>query len=218
MRYLIGSDFHGNLKALEEAEKIGKRFGVDKCISLGDNLLYGLSSIENECLDFLRTRDWMLVEGNHEYWARAIYNLHPENKKISARNIQMMEAMPTSYVLENLYLISHMGVFRDKETEIGNTNSFGHTKIITKDDAKSEFECVKQKKPLIFGQFVGHYHGSKLFFINPNGKVESRKPVGEHPLTQRFIATPGSCIAENPDKKVIIFDSGIKEIEFIPIK
>lgn len=63
MKYLIISDVHGNLPALERVFKTEKDYDI--LISLGDVVNYGPWS--NECVDLLDTLDNnILLTGNHE--------------------------------------------------------------------------------------------------------------------------------------------------------
>lgn len=72
MRIALVSDIHGNLAALEAVvEDFGRR-GVDAVVNLGDSLSGPL--LPRETAQFLMTRDWVQLAGNHE---RQILTLNP---------------------------------------------------------------------------------------------------------------------------------------------
>ncbi len=68
MKYLILSDIHGNLNALNAVlNRVKNEFEIDACICLGDLVDYGMHS--NEVVDIMKNLPWPVVvniRGNHE--------------------------------------------------------------------------------------------------------------------------------------------------------
>lgn len=75
MRIAVVSDIHGNLPALEAVLRDATRRGVDATINLGDSLSGPL--LPRETAEFLMTRDWVQLAGNHE---RQILSSRPEER------------------------------------------------------------------------------------------------------------------------------------------
>ena len=67
MKYVIISDIHGNLEALEAARKEIDRIGPDKILCLGD--LVGYGAAPNECVESAREIIDLCVAGNHDFGA-----------------------------------------------------------------------------------------------------------------------------------------------------
>ncbi len=64
MRYLLISDVHGNLHALQEVLKHAKKQGYDDILFLGDAIGYG--AFPNECVEILREVSSEFLRGNHD--------------------------------------------------------------------------------------------------------------------------------------------------------
>jgi predicted phosphodiesterase len=58
------ADIHGNLIALEQVVADIERRCVDLVINLGDHISGPLWP--KETLDYLKTKDWLQIRGNHE--------------------------------------------------------------------------------------------------------------------------------------------------------
>jgi len=71
MRYLVLSDIHSNIEALESVMTDAKRMGFDRAVVLGDIVGYGASP--NEVIDLLRELNpAAIVRGNHDKAASGI--------------------------------------------------------------------------------------------------------------------------------------------------
>ncbi len=64
MRILISTDIHSNILAAEEADRKAAELGADLHVNLGDSLDIG--PWPEETLQFLRSRNVVMVKGNHE--------------------------------------------------------------------------------------------------------------------------------------------------------
>lgn len=116
MRLAALSDIHGNLAALEAVERDFQRRGVDRVINLGDHLSGPL--LPRETADFLMTRDWLHIAGNHERQlldggggpsdAHARTVLTPEHRA-------WMASLPTVQRLDGDVLLCHGTPRSDRE-------------------------------------------------------------------------------------------------------
>jgi len=112
MRYLILSDIHANLAALEAVLEDAGEF--DKIWCLGDLVGYGPEP--NECIEKLRQFDHLCVAGNHD-WA-ALDRLDLEEFNVDAQkscrwtqaqltpdNRAYLEGLPTTLIEEGFTLV-----------------------------------------------------------------------------------------------------------------
>jgi len=203
VKYLILSDCHSNLDALQTAADLGKRLGVQRYVSLGDHVLYGLTPPENDCLDFVRRNKWIVVRGNHEYWAQVILEKHSVGEGLTSENVRYISRLPTTLILEDRFFLSHTGL--SSEDLI----------VETEGQAAKEFEYVANEYPSMCGHFMGHYHIASLFAVQEDGSTARLAAEGKHRLKQRFIAIPGACNPEKKEPKVIVFDSAMRELEYV---
>ena len=75
MRYLVLSDLHSNLEALEAALAEGRELGYDWVLVLGDLVGYGPDP--NGVLDALRGMDnATIIRGNHDRVAAGLSEVH----------------------------------------------------------------------------------------------------------------------------------------------
>jgi predicted phosphodiesterase len=70
MRYLVFSDVHGNLEALERALEAADALRPDIIVSLGDVVGYGASP--NECIDLVQECAQIRIGGNHDVAAAGL--------------------------------------------------------------------------------------------------------------------------------------------------
>lgn len=67
MRYLIFSDVHSNLEAVETFDRLRKDLDYDRLVCLGDIVGYGANP--NEVVDWVRENAQIVLAGNHDYAA-----------------------------------------------------------------------------------------------------------------------------------------------------
>jgi diadenosine tetraphosphatase ApaH/serine/threonine PP2A family protein phosphatase len=70
MRYLIFSDIHGNIEALERVLEEAAIFQPDLIVSLGDVVGYGANP--NECIDVVQAAAHIRIGGNHDVAAAGL--------------------------------------------------------------------------------------------------------------------------------------------------
>src|SRR6266508_3187346 len=115
MRFLILSDIHSNLEALEAvAEKA--RGEYDRAICCGDLVGYGPNP--NEVTEYVRSLDPLVIRGNHEKAALGMVDLtlfNPLAKKaalwtqsvLSPENRDYLAAIPSGPVDESGFTLVH---------------------------------------------------------------------------------------------------------------
>ncbi|HTY36228.1 MAG TPA: metallophosphoesterase family protein [Bacteroidota bacterium] len=195
MRIAIISDVHSNLEALSRAfEEIDAR-RVDEIVCLGDTVGYGANP--NECLDLVRSRCSIILQGNHDAAAvdLTVANQFTLNAQLSAIwtfGILMEEKKNFLRSLPQLQphgevLLSHASPFEPEEWHY----------VISEFDSREAFESFTEKIC-----FIGHSH-IPVIFTN-RGKAAEISPTG------RFIVNVGSIGQPrdgNPDLSFGIFDT-----------
>jgi predicted phosphodiesterase len=153
MRYLVLSDIHANLDALEAALEDASRIGYDRVLVLGDLVGYGAQP--NEVIDRVRALEPVaLIRGNHdkvaaglepadgfnpaaqqaaEWTARA---LTPENREYLAsrpvgpiivdQDTEICHGSPTD---EDAYITSKLSALRALKEAIRPVCFYGHTHV-----------------------------------------------------------------------------------------
>jgi predicted phosphodiesterase len=189
MRYLIVSDIHANLAALDAVLKHAGQF--DKIWCLGDVVGYGPNP--NECIDRLRQYTHVSVAGNHDHAALGKLNLNDFNADAQSSTVWTQhELTPASRdYLENL---------PDRVVEAGFTLVHGSPRepiweyIMFPSIAKPQFALFDTHVC-----FVGHTHTPVIFiYSKEDGRPEVCEatvlPAGEKlPIgPEREIINPGS--------------------------
>jgi len=153
MKYLIISDIHGNLEALQSVLLRAKSFRVDKYIILGDLVGYGASP--NEVTDIVRKMTPIVaIRGNHDKVAAGLSNgldfnyvareaalwtrreLFPENRDYIRQLLQgpvevdgLFEIVHGSPWDEDYYIFHHLQALAAFRRSDGWLTFFGHTHI-----------------------------------------------------------------------------------------
>jgi predicted phosphodiesterase len=115
MRYLVISDIHANLTALEtvlaDAGQLGQDYDFVWC--LGDVVGYGPDP--NECIDRLRSLPHLCIAGNHDWAALGRLDIRTFNadarkavgwtrETLTDENLAFLEALPITFVLGDFTL------------------------------------------------------------------------------------------------------------------
>ena len=77
MRYLVFSDIHGNVEALERVLEEAARLRPDLIVSLGDVVGYGANP--NECIDIVQESARLRIGGNHDTAAAGLIDTESFN-------------------------------------------------------------------------------------------------------------------------------------------
>ena len=95
MRYLILSDIHSNLEALQACVQRAKQAGYDAVLCCGDLVGYGPNPVET--IDVIRSLNATVIRGNHDRVAAGIdeptqFNPHARRAVFWTRSV-----LPDSY-------------------------------------------------------------------------------------------------------------------------
>ncbi len=136
MRYLVFSDVHGNLPALEKV--LNKENKVQGYINLGDVVNYGPWG--NECVDLIDSLENCInIKGNHEnYYIKRHCNV--KNKMVqsffdhtisSFNRFDKIESYLINYNFNNFNLIHNIGdhdyIYNDTNINIKENTILGHS-------------------------------------------------------------------------------------------
>jgi diadenosine tetraphosphatase ApaH/serine/threonine PP2A family protein phosphatase len=186
MRYLVISDIHANLPALNAVLDAVQHF--DKVWCLGDLVGYGPNP--NDCISRLRELPFACIAGNHDWGTVGRANLlvfHNDARQIlywtqnilSSDNYAFLSELPTTIEVDE-YLLAH-GSPSDPIWEY----------IIDAGTAKRNFIGLRSRIA-----FVGHTHVPVIFeYIEDDGYVQLIWPNWGAPISvegRRLIINPGS--------------------------
>jgi predicted phosphodiesterase len=208
MRYLILSDVHSNMDALEAVLQFMRRKRWDKVACLGDLVGYGANP--NQVIDTLRrTRPITAIRGNHDKVCSGIEEGEMFNRialeaalwtrrKLTSTNMRWLRALPQGPVeIDETFSIAH-GTPVDEDAyifgEIEALNVFRHTR---------DSLC-----------FFGHSHFPVIFALWPDSisTVLTRGSPFRIRLQEgvRYLINPGSVGQPrdgNPKASFALFDS-----------
>jgi len=215
MKYIIFSDVHSNLEALQALLHHKKTKGADKFLFLGDMVGYGPDP-EKVIKLFSQIKNLHLVRGNHD---KVIADLEPSSlfnpiaavsaewskTRLSDKDRRFIKKMPRGpQVIDRFITICHGSSF-DEDYYI--FSSFEAS------------ESIKLMNTAI--GFFGHTHYPILYYTR-NEKTDSL-PMKENTKIKldantRYLINPGSIGQprdKNPASSFIIFNSDKMEIQFI---
>lgn len=208
MVYLIISDLHSNLEALEKFSEIKDSLPHDKLVCLGD--MVGYCANPNEILNWVRKNADIVIAGNHDHAAidktdtsyfnaYALKACHWTRDQLTKTNQRYLDSLPVSTVEDDITW-SHSSPFEPEEWHYVNN----------KYDGKDNFphfdtQCC----------FIGHTHQPQIFEENASGQVE-RVPAIQCKLkkTHRYLINVGSLGQPrdgNPNPSFGVLDTGKKQ-------
>jgi diadenosine tetraphosphatase ApaH/serine/threonine PP2A family protein phosphatase len=155
--YLVISDIHANLEALEAAKGEIDRIGPDKVLCLGDIVGYGASP--NECIEMTRALAATTVAGNHDCGVTgqtdiAYFNRYAREaviwtaRALSDAGLEYLRSLPLSHVEEDRLRIVH--------ATPRNPGRWNY--IFTHQQAMDEFKAFTENIC-----FIGHSHQPCIF-------------------------------------------------------
>jgi len=215
VRYILCSDVHGNLEALQALLEAVEGEKADRFVFLGDLVGYGADP--NACVEKLREVAHLVLAGNHDYGALGLtdidyFNPHARaaifwtRKTLSPENHIYLKTLPLKRVENGLTLV-HSSPFRPEDWYY----------ISGPEEAIEGFSWCET--PLCF---VGHTHFPILFIMEPSGRVRYgrfRKVHLEEGL--RYLINVGSVGQPrdgNPDSCYVLYDGneGLLELKRVP--
>lgn len=208
MRYLIISDIHGNLEALNSLIESVKKKKFQKIIILGDLVGYGANP--NEIIERVRNEKkvFKIIRGNHDRVAfmegqESSFNLPAmaailwTRKNLKEENFNFLKGLPQGPIKIENFLISH-GSPIDEDLY-----------ILSEYEAYEVF--LKTKEKLIF---FGHSHIPCFFTLEKN-KISGFLIKGDYLHLKlkkniRYLINPGSIGQPrdgNPKASYLVYDS-----------
>lgn len=215
MRYILISDVHGNLEALEAVLSFAHRLEPCTLLCLGDVVGYGADP--QKCFDRLTDCSELILAGNHDLATADVIpydNFNPIAKKaiewtkrvLLDDEIDLLGSLPLVYIDGDCYF-----------THGSPIDPMKFNYVMTVEEAGKIFKTIGQKFC-----FVGHTHlPTVLRLNNKTGKMkvlnQSRiDTAGDY----RFFVNIGSVGQprdNNPDACMVVFDEDIESIEFFRI-
>lgn len=210
MLYLILSDIHGNLEALNAVVGSFPKAEDVRVLCAGDVVGYGANP--NECVDIVKSLGAVNVMGNHDAAVTGLGSVENFNKyaaqavlwtreRIANRQAKYLSELPMSRELDDITL-AH-GTLHDPR-------EFNY--MLTGADAARSFSLLRTKVC-----FVGHSHRPDVF-ISRGGKVfgTSKRKIRLED-NERYIMNAGSVGQprdNDPRACYCVYDTITKEIEF----
>jgi len=220
MKYAIISDIHSDYNSFLKILSDIKQKGINKIISLGDNIGYG--NFPDAIISEMIKRKTISVMGNHE---KAIFDKDEYNamsqdarqafdenlKYLSETHLDFIKSFPIVHIENNIRFVHAMPP---------NSNTV-YINRLTNKEILSQSQLFKEKF-----SFCGHTHQSGIYEIENNSLSRNSKVKygGEHRLApnKRYIFNVGSVSFQRIDKnnnrhEYAIFDLGKATVEFIII-
>jgi len=216
MRYLILTDIHANLEALETCLKDARARGYDETLVLGDIVGYGPDP--NAVIDAIRRlKPKAIVRGNHDKVALGMNQAEGFHAAARAAAHWMLESL-TEQNREWLVALPMGPTIIDGEIEICHGAPFDEDAYIFDElDARHAFEA--STAPLCF---YGHTHFAVVFRLIKD-LLEVVSPAnGETALAidpqARYLVNPGSVGQPrdgDPRAAYAIYDTDTKQLNLI---
>lgn len=191
MRYLILSDIHANLTALDASLKAADR-RWDKAVCLGDVVGYGPDP--NEVIDRVRSIDAVTIRGNHDKASSGVVSADDFNpiaraaalwtrKQLRPENQEWLENLPQGPLSVNGFSLVHGAVNDEDEYVLA--------------PAQALDSLAGAPSPVTF---FGHTHVQGGFFLRDDRVAMLQvKPDGEQPYSKvtieaeaTYMLNPGS--------------------------
>jgi len=215
MRYLLISDIHGNLEALEATLQACKRFEPYQLMCLGDVVGYGADP--QQCIDLVGDKANLMLAGNHdlavagiiptdEFNAIARRSIDWTREQLSAEDRELLGNLPLQYV-DGDYCFTHASPIDPMQ--------FSY--IRTLEDVADVFAHIGQRFC-----FVGHTHLPVVVTMSrKTGKMEIVRDVHmKLDAGSRYFVNVGSIGQprdSNPDSCVVILDEEEESLEFVRV-
>lgn len=214
MKYLIFSDLHANLIALQKILAYAEAAQISQIIHLGD--IVGYNGFPSECIELFREHNIRSIRGNHDEMLTGKLSLStcnsdiaPHTLKISRRimskaNYEYLEKLPAQIDINASAVATHAGFYSTLTT------------INTIEKAKREFGAlINQQKRVAF---FGHTHRAMLFEYEPEGNVCERPlSLGSAKIEpdKYYLINPGSAgqSRHNLPLSFIVFDDELNVLQ-----
>jgi predicted phosphodiesterase len=216
VRYLVLSDIHGNLEALNAVLEDAKGL-YDQILNCGDLVGYGPNP--NEVVEWSRSSSNATVRGNHDKvcvglddlgWFNALAQRSAvwTHDELTPENVEYLKGLPKGPVGVDSFEILH-GSPRDEDEY-----------LIEKGEVQDAAAYLERNLA-----FFGHTHIQGGFLIHRNGTMPIRHTVVELENDTRYMINPGSvgqprdgdgraawCLYA-PDERVVEFRRTVYDLE-----
>lgn len=216
MKYLIFSDVHSNLEALQAVLAKGRELGVGYYLCLGDIVGYGANP--NECVEIVRALPMCAcVKGNHDaavvdprersfFHAVALDGVRFTESALTEENWKFIEDLPYVYSSGDLFIGVHASPHRPDAWEY----------VLDQGSAKRALSAMRQQIA-----FIGHSHMPVVFC--DDGSTERFVPGDRLALRPgiRYVVNVGSVGQPrdgNPDASFVVFDDENLVVEILRVE
>jgi diadenosine tetraphosphatase ApaH/serine/threonine PP2A family protein phosphatase len=215
MRYVLISDIHGNLEALQAVLEFTRKLGPHQLYCLGDVVGYGADP--QACLHTLQNEANLILAGNHDLAVARLIgseNFNPiasevvewTRRSLDEEDLEALSNLPLIYI-DGDYLFTHASPIEPMEFRY----------IQTLDDVAAVFSAIGQRFC-----FVGHTHLPVL--VRMHERTGALEIVRENRVAikkgYRYFVNAGSTGQprdSNPDACVVVMDEENESIEFLRV-
>lgn len=215
MRYILISDIHGNLEALQAVLSFVAKLEPFQLYCLGDVVGYGADP--KECLEILRDDSNLILAGNHDLAVAGVipsedFNPMAQTAVEWTRNALTKDDIST---LANLPLVYIDGDYCFAHSSPLNPMEFGYVRTL--EDVANVLSSIGQRFC-----FVGHTHLPVLVRMDEKkGKLEivhdKRIKIVDGFRYFVNVGSTGQPRDNNPDACVVIVDEEDESIEFLRV-
>jgi len=209
MRYLIFSDIHGNLEALQAVLNSAKNEKIDKFICVGDIVGYGADP--HKCLETVKNLNCCFLAGNHDWGAVGLFDINFFNvyaKKALLWTIEQMSSKDKRF-MKNMKLEIIEDDFSCVHGSYCSPEEFNY--IYSSSEAYASFKVMP--KDLCF---IGHTH-VPVTFRQKGRKVFTEKAADIRiEPGEKYICNAGSVGQPrdgNPKACYVLYDSKKKLVQ-----
>jgi diadenosine tetraphosphatase ApaH/serine/threonine PP2A family protein phosphatase len=215
MRYILISDIHGNLEALQALLSFVKNLEPFQLYCLGDVVGYGANP--KECYETLQDEANLILAGNHDLAVAGVIasdDFNPMAQEavdwtrasLDEDNVTGLANLPLVYIDGDYYF-----------THASPVNPMQFPYIRTLEDVAEAFSTIGQRFC-----FVGHTHLPALVRMHEQrGQLEVvRENTIQIEDGYRYFVNVGSAGQprdSNPDACVVVLDEGAETLEFLRV-
>ena len=211
MRFIVFSDLHSNLEALNQFEKEISSIPHDRLVCLGDIVGYGADP--NPCIDWVRKNSDLTLAGNHDFAVvektdSSYFNDYAREaclwtrERLTIENKDFLESLPMDQEEDGVYWV-HASPYQPKKWHY----------IYGKKGAEKHFTSFDA--PICF---VGHSHRPVILEQTPEGEINDYvSELWDIEPENRYIFNDGSLGQPrdgNPKPTFILYDSNKCTVEF----
>ncbi len=221
MRYLVLSDVHANLPALDAVLRHAKQRGYDEVMFLGDAVGY-YPHAEEVVQRLLSLDPKVRIQGNHDAALLAMIDEHPEKTRDASVVTEVLERHLAELSNDSVRFLQSL-----QAVHVAEDWEAAHGALVKPWEYMSNLGAAQANLPLMKTQllFVGHTHFPKVFAAAKSGTQELWRTVtfrNEHgqyrvPPRAHVIANPGAVGQPRdhvPLAAYALFDEQTRSIDF----